>query len=78
MKKGKTIKAFFANEDKVYSFEVWPNFDEESFDEALDDETLDNFKLVSITKKDGYQPIFETDDLAEVVAAIDDIMNHFD
>ena len=31
MKKGKTIKAFFANEDKVYSFEVWPNFDEESF-----------------------------------------------
>ena len=78
MKKGKTIKAFFANEDKVYSFEVWPNFDEESFDEALDDETLDNFKLVSITKKDGYQPILETDDLDEVVASINDIMNHFD
>ena len=78
MKKGKTIKAFFANEDKVYSFEVWPNFDEESFDEVLDDETLDNFKLVSITKKDGYQPILETDDLAEVVSAIDDIINHFD
>ena len=78
MKKGKTIKAFFANEDKVYSFEVWPNFDEESFDEALDNETLDNFKLVSITKKDGYQPILETDDLAEVVSAIDDIINHFD
>ena len=36
--------------------------------------TLDNFKLVSITKKDGYQPIFETNDLAEVVVAIDDIM----
>ena len=45
---------------------------------ALDDETLDNFKLVSITKKDEYQPILETDDLAEVVAAIDDTINHFD
>ena len=45
---------------------------------ALDDETLDNFKLVSITEKDGYQPILETDDLAEVVSAIDDIINHFD
>ena len=78
MKKRQIIKAFFANEDKVYSFEVWPNFDEESFNEALDDETLDNFKLVSITKKAGYQPILETNDLAEIVDAIDDIMNHID
>ena len=78
MKKRQTIKAFFANEDKVYSFEVWPNFDEESFNEALYDETLDNFKLVSITKKDGYQPILETNDPAEIVDAIDDIMNHID
>lgn len=74
MRKGESIKAFFANDDKVYSFEVWPNYDKESFIEALDDETLDNFKLVSITKKDGYQPILETNDLAEVVVAIDDIM----
>lgn len=73
MKKRQIIKAFFANEDKVYSFEVWPNYNKESFIEALDDETLDNFKLVSITKKDGYQPILETNDLAEVVVAIDDI-----
>ena len=74
MRKGESIKAFFANKNILYSFEVWPNYDKESFIEALDDETLDNFKLVSITKKDGYQPIFETNDLAEVVVAIDDIM----
>lgn len=73
----KTIKAFFSNKNIAYSFEVWPNFDEEGFNEALDDETLYNFRLVSITKKDKFKPIFETDDLSEVIAAIDDIRNHF-
>ena len=77
MKKGKTIKAFFANKDILYIFEVWPNFDEETFNQALENESLNSFHLVSSTRKEKYNVLFETDDLSEAIAAIDDIMNQF-
>ena len=73
MRKGKLIKAFFANKNIFYSFEVLPKFDKKTFNETLDDETLDNFKLVSITKRYGFQIFFETTNHAEMIAAIDKI-----
>lgn len=74
MRKGKTIKAFFANRDILYIFEVWPNFDEETFNEALENESLNSFSLVSSTMKEKYKILFETDDLAEAIEAIDKIL----
>ena len=72
MKKNEIINAFFSNEEMFYSFEVYPKFDEESFDEAFNNETLNNFRLVSVIK-DKCQIIFETTDRAEMIAAIDKI-----
>lgn len=77
MKKGKTIKAFFANKDILYIFEVLPNFDEETFNKALEDESLNNFRLVSSTREEKFNVLFETDDLSEAIAAIDNIMYQF-
>ena len=73
MRKGESIKAFFANKNILYSFDVLPKFDKKTFNKTLDDETLDNFKLVSITKRDGFQILFETTNRAEMIAAIDKI-----
>ena len=73
MRKGESIKAFFANKNILYSFEVLPKFDKNTFNKTLDDETLDNFKLVSITKRDGFKILFETTNRAEMIAAIDKI-----
>lgn len=77
MKKGKTIEAFFANKDILYIFEVWPNFDEETFNKALENESLNSFRLVSSTRKEKFNVLFETDDLSEAIAAIDNIMYQF-
>lgn len=77
MKKGKIIKAFFANENILYSFEVLPNFDEETFNKALENESLNSFHLVSSTRKEKFNVLFETDDLSEAIAAIDNIMYQF-
>lgn len=71
----KTIKAFFANRDILYIFEVWPNFDEETFNKALEDESLNSFSLVSSTMKEKHKILFETDDLAEAIEAIDEILD---
>ena len=73
MRKGESIKAFFANKNILYSFEILPKFDKNTFNKTLDDETLDNFKLVSITKRDGFQILFETTNRAEMIADIDKI-----
>ena len=72
MKKNETIKAFFSNEEIFYSFEVYPKFDEEYFDEAFNDETLNNFRLVSVIK-DKCQIILETTDKYDMLDAIDNI-----
>lgn len=72
MKKNETIKAFFSNEEMFYSFEVYPKFDEESFDEAFNNETLNNFRLVSVVKN-KCQIIFETTDKYDMLDAIDNI-----
>ena len=72
MKKNETIKAFFSNEEMFYSFEVYPKFDEESFDEAFNNETLNNFRLVSVIKN-KCQIIFETTDKYDMLDAIDNI-----
>lgn len=77
MRKGKTINAFFANKDILYIFEVLPNFDEETFNKALENESLNSFRLVSSTRKEKFNVLFETDDLSEAIAAIDNIMYQF-
>ena len=55
-----------------YSFEVYPKFDEESFDEAFNNETLNNFRLVSVIKNKCHI-IFETTDKYDMLDAIDNI-----
>ena len=72
MKRNEKIKAFFSNEEMFYSFEVYPKFDEEGFDEAFNNETLNNFRLVSVVK-DKCQIIFETTNKYDMLDAIDNI-----
>lgn len=72
MKKNEIVNAFFSNEETFYSFEVYPKFDKESFDEAFNNKTLNNFRLVSVVKN-KCQIIFETTDKYDMLDAIDNI-----
>lgn len=71
------IAACVKNNNNTSCFEVWPNFDTESFNKAFDNNNINEICL--FTLNDDGEPVilFEGIDTSEIDAAIENIVRCF-